>query len=654
MRTLPAPLLAALILLADFRGAAAITITGYQPSVNDRFVGGFPAAPVANTTAGFIGLPYDWSGVGWASASPSKGFGFVTPRHYLVARHVGGAATISVQGRDGLVHTGTQQTVTDTGYGLSLLGSVGDLSVGRLTAAMPADRGIASYAVLDLHPSSTADTPYDSRPLLVTGKGTSSPRIGPDSVTSTTVAGQVSYFTSSLATVQLEIGDSGSPVFVPWTDPDGGAVLALVGNNAAVGGANFHNFAASSGAMRAINAITVRDGFVLRMLGDPAATWLGGAAGPAGDLGAGGNWSPAVVPTDHYAVFDGAAAATRLIEVDGSANLRGLSFRSTGSGTLGFTFAHPANVLTVGRGGIVNLDVAPQAFTATLALGDHQFWDVGPGGLTTAAIDTRGRLLEIAGSGTAVIAGSVVGTGGIALSGRRLELAATNGYSGATWVHAGTLVVSGTIASSSGIEVAAAAVLAGTGGVTTITGAGSIDPGDAGAGILAATSVDPSGGIDFAFEFTRFGSPDWAAVAASGNDVLRLTGTNPFAAPLSGGNVVNVFLDFSRPLAPGDAFRGGFFTVNARDFRATIADATFAYWVADPLGTMPVGVRSYAPYTGPLAFAVSTVAESAGAGEAGFVLQFRAVPEPPASALLAVATAGGLLARLRRRYTAPT
>jgi hypothetical protein len=602
MRTLPAPLLAALILLADFRGAAAITITGYQPSVNDRFVGGFPAAPVANTTAGFIGLPYDWSGVGWASASPSKGFGFVTPRHYLVARHVGGAATISVQGRDGLVHTGTQQTVTDTGYGLSLLGSVGDLSVGRLTAAMPADRGIASYAVLDLHPSSTADTPYDSRPLLVTGKGTSSPRIGPDSVTSTTVAGQVSYFTSSLATVQLEIGDSGSPVFVPWTDPDGGAVLALVGNNAAVGGANFHNFAASSGAMRAINAITVRDGFVLRMLGDPAATWLGGAAGPAGDLGAGGNWSPAVVPTDHYAVFDGAAAATRLIEVDGSANLRGLSFRSTGSGTLGFTFAHPANVLTVGRGGIVNLDVAPQAFTATLALGDHQFWDVGPGGLTTAAIDTRGRLLEIAGSGTAVIAGSVVGTGG----------------------------------------------------VTTITGAGSIDPGDAGAGILAATSVDPSGGIDFAFEFTRFGSPDWAAVAASGNDVLRLTGTNPFAAPLSGGNVVNVFLDFSRPLAPGDAFRGGFFTVNARDFRATIADATFAYWVADPLGTMPVGVRSYAPYTGPLAFAVSTVAESAGAGEAGFVLQFRAVPEPPASALLAVATAGGLLARLRRRYTAPT
>ena len=40
--------------------ARALDITGYSATVNDRFSSGFPTAPIANTDASFIGLPYDW------------------------------------------------------------------------------------------------------------------------------------------------------------------------------------------------------------------------------------------------------------------------------------------------------------------------------------------------------------------------------------------------------------------------------------------------------------------------------------------------------------------------------------------------------------------------------------------------------------------
>ena len=81
--------------------ARALDITGYSATVNDRFSSGFPTAPIANTDASFIGLPYDWSGVGWSATDGTKGFGFISPQHYLVARHYGGASTIRFVSPDG-------------------------------------------------------------------------------------------------------------------------------------------------------------------------------------------------------------------------------------------------------------------------------------------------------------------------------------------------------------------------------------------------------------------------------------------------------------------------------------------------------------------------------------------------------------------------
>ena len=308
---------------------------------------------------------------------------------------------------------------------------------------------------------------------------------------------------------------------------------------------------------------------------------------------------------------------------------------STGSSGDGFTFAG-ANALTIGRGGVVNYDSDRQTFSAPITLGDSQYWDAGAGGVTAGAITTGGNLLEVAGTGTTLFSGDVAGSGGVALSGTRLEMTGTSSYTGGTWVHSGTLAVDGSIAASSGVTVNAGGVLAGAGTVAGISGSGSVGPGNS-PGILTATSVDPSVGLDFSVEFTQTGSPVWGTATASGNDVLRLTdGSSPFASALTSSNVIDVYLDVAS-LTLGDTFRGGFFTDQSADFLTNIEDATFTYFLASGTGSVSYNGVAYDPYAGPLSFDWTTVAETAtfsGGSQSGFVSQFVAVPEPGAFGLL--------------------
>jgi hypothetical protein len=288
-------------------------------------------------------------------------------------------------------------------------------------------------------------------------------------------------------------------------------------------------------------------------------------------------------------------------------------------------------------------------------------WEVGSTGVTAAAIDTNGKVLEITGDGTTRITGAVSGSGGLALSGQRLELAGSSSYSGATWAHAGTLVVDGTIAGSSGVVVDAGATLGGVGRVTTIAGAGTVGPGNS-PGILTATSVNPAGGLDFNFEFGKTGSPIWATGSASGNDVLRLTsGSAPITSPLSAGNVVNVYLGVES-LALGTTFQGGFFTDASADFLTSIENATFTYFVLGNGSGTATTYNGQGYYLLDTAFwsafervDVSTVnvgtADFAGGGVTnGRVMQLMVVPEPDAAWLaVAVAAAAAVGRRVARR-----
>ncbi|MBM4010854.1 MAG: hypothetical protein FJ286_05665 [Planctomycetes bacterium] len=543
--------------------APALDVVGYAPAANDRFASGYPSTPVSNASPSFVGLPYSWLGVGWSVGDPTKSFGFLTPKHYLVARHYGGAFMIRLVSASGQLVTGTQASVTDTGFGFVQKGeTLGDISIGELTAALPAAYGLPRYGVLDANTSSTTNSTYVGQSLLVYGRGpdgTQSPRIAPATVGGAygwSVSGSTASIGSTVATGTLQPGDSGSPDFIPWTNPNGVAELTIIGNNAASDFAtvNVYNFVGAAAVMDAVNGLTVPDGYALRVVGTPSNTWVGNSSTSIGNRGAWGLSPPASAPSDKYVLFSGTAAASgRSVAVDTAANLRGLFFKSTGSGTLGFTFAG-GSTLTLGRGGITSYDASRQTFTATLVLGDDQYWDVGSGGVTAAAVNTgtAGYLLEIDGSGTARFTGAVSGAGGVALTGRRLELSAPTTFTGTSWIHEGMLTaVSGGLAATAAVRIengTLTAVDVNPAAPLTVAAAGTATISGTGLSLAAVSNANPaaaavnftatSGTITLAAltgaGATRFGSH--AAISA-GVVSGSITVTGRLTAPILGGLV---------------------------------------------------------------------------------------------------------------------
>lgn len=629
--------------------ARAISITSYSSEANDRFSSGFAAAPVANSSASFVGAGFDFNGVAWDPTNTGRSWGFLTPKHLALAQHYVGSTTVNYVGASGAVRSTTRATVTNAGVGL-IVGSTPDLAVGTLTQSVPTSHGMPRYAILDLNSTSTAASSYNGLSLFLYGFGASGPRVGSATVSNTF---SDSVITTTQASVQFQEGDSGSPVLYGWTNPVGGKELTILGVNSATGtvsgtASNIMSFLGNPNAMAAVNAITTTDGYALRVQGNVNAVWTGATNS---SISLNGNWSGGG-RTDQYVGFQSGGATPTTVNMNASATLRGLYFAAGAGASQGFTFSG-ANVLTIGRGGLTNYTGLRQTFSAALALGDHQYWDVGAGGVTAGAINTNGWLLEIAGSGTARITGNVSGTGGLALSGHRLELTGSSSYAGKTWVHAGILVVNGNIAASSGVTLAAGAALGGSGRVGAISGSGSVGPGNS-PGILTAPSVDGSGGLDFSFEFGQTGAPIWSDAAASVNDVLRLNGATPFLQPLTAVNVIDIFLGVES-VSRGSTFQGGFFTDASADFLGSLEDATFNYYVlGDGLGTARTyNAQGY--YLLDTSFwaafdrvDVSTVAVAladfaGGDATNGRVMQLVVVPEPTAIALAAIGLAAALL-----------
>lgn len=643
------------MLLVSAGAVHALQVTNYNSTNNDRFVSGFATNPVANTSTNFVGAGFDWSGVGWSATDGTKGFGFISPQHYLVATHYRGAANIRLQQIDGTLATGSERGVTNTGYGVVPLSEPTDLSLGTLNTLMVDPSQVARYAVLDLNASSTANSTaaYVNQAVYLYGRGTNgsqSPRIGLTTISSVTSSGTNQFFATPRTEVQMEGGDSGSPAFMVWTNVNGGKEVTIVGNNAAITASNnFINFLGTFQVMNALNTTMTQDGFALRVVGNSSNTWVGSSSTSIGNRGAWGLNGQAAVPSDRYVTFNGATAGNnRAVNVDSAANLRGLYFRSTTNSSLGFTFSG-VNTLTVGRGGIVNYDISRQTFVASLLLGDHQYWDGGVGGITISNLNSNGKLLEVTGAGTNRLTGNMSGSGGLAVSGGKMEVTGTNSYTGRTWVHAGQLSVNGRIDSSDGVSVGTYGSLAGSGHVAAVSGSGSIDPGNS-PGILTAPSVDPTAGLDFNFEFTGL-NPVYTDALNSVNDLLRLTAATPFTASLGSINAVNIYFSFTS-LNPGSIYTGGFFTDQVADFLATIDQAAFNYYVlATGSGTVTYNGVNYDIYTG-YDIEITTVAQTAefaGGTVNGRVTQFNVVPEPSTYALLAFGAGLFALVMWRRR-----
>lgn len=651
--------------LAWSPSGSAVTITGYSSAENDRFSSGFPLDPVDNNGASFVGAPYDWSGVGWSTttyaSSSYKGFGLLSPMHFLTAQHYEYETEMTqgvrIKGSDDVVRNATVSSITNTGYGLRVTSLSGitdyDIAVGTLDTSLSDSSTIFRNGVLDLNPDSNTDstTPYSGLSLLLYGRSSTtngSPRIGittPDLIAAFNGDSKQDAIRTTRDDVQLQGGDSGSPTMHGWTNPNGGSEITLLGLNSAIdttNGYNYLSFLATAGAMAATNSIMTPEGYALKVVGDPSGSWVGGNGPNAANLSRGQNWNGTF--SDQFVEFNADTTSLESITVDANTNLRGLYFIATAVTGDGFTFSG-GNILTVGRGGVTNYDADTQVVTADLALGDHQYWKSGGGGVSLQNLNTNGHLLEVAGSGTVSIGGEVSGLGGLAVSGNgRVELSGANTYTGKTWVHDGDLVVNGSIASSNGLTLGAGGVVSGSGTVSALSGSGSVSPGNS-PGILTTTTVDPSTGMDFQMEFTSVGSPDYSNSSASINDVLRITDpTSPFLQALDGTNAVSIYLDVDS-LNFNDTFRGGFYTDRQEDFLSQISNGDFQYFLQSDVGSLSFNGVNYDPYSGPLSFELSTVFETANFSDGtidGTVMQFVAVPE--LSSILFVTISGICLA----------
>lgn len=580
--------------LAFAASSTGMQITGYQAAANDRFASGFPVAPMRNVNPVFIGKAFDWTAVGWDSGDARQGYGFVSPRHHFTAKHFKTTNARRIYGNDNLIHSVNHQAIIDLGFGVNLTQTGPDLSVTRLASAIPSSASMPRYPVLDLNSSSKINTPsaYNTRGVFLYGHWgwdfeTGSTRVASTTMSSVTVSETNHYFLTPRTSALLEGHDSGSPAFMVWTNPDGGQELSIIGNHVAVNDTNnFHNFAGTYEVMAGINGVMTPDGYALRVVGEPTNTWVGSSSILINNRRA---WSPSSAPSDLFVTFNGTTAGNaRQVSINANHNLRGLYFRNTGSSAMGFQF-NGTSTLTIGRGGIYNLDGSRQVFEAPLALGDHQYWDAGAGGVSLRNVVTDGRLLNLRSAGPSVVRGTVSGSGGLALEGGQLLLEASSTYTGKTWVHDGELRVDGDISTSETLIFGPSGILTGHGKLPMMQGNGAVHPD----GILTAASITPVSGISFHFNFSS-NAPYYDAAATSPNDVLRLTQTPAVSAPLTAASSVSIYLATAPPTS-ATSLRGGFFFDEALTSPTLVTGATFQVFVADPAGVVTHDGETYTP-----------------------------------------------------------
>lgn len=443
-----------------------------DPSVtNNRFSSGYPSAPIANTNSNFIGLGYDWSGVGWNASNPNQSFALLGSRFFLYANHlppaVGG--TLQFTEGNGLVKNYTVQGISGSLAPGSGSMANGDLAVGRLSSPIPTSDNIHSYSILFLGYNTSYYLNPEYRDLDIYGFSAkiginylSSTFYGPGELTidqsGTKAAGyyySYSFDSSTPGLAKLQIGDSGSPTFIVTSTP---GEMFLSGDHYAV----FGNPSNPTGAVDSflamqlpqISGYMAQYGYLPSIVTPSTATWNDGTGSTSWGVAA--NWSSSSVPADILTggkvtscasvLFDGALTTNRTINLDVNRTVTGIAF-SSATGLNPFTIATGStSLLTIGEAGINNKDDDIQTLSCNIALRTSQRWSVGQGGLSVSgSIDTgNGNLLLIDGPGNTSLAGVISNSGSLSKDGAgtlTLSSLSANTYTGKTFINGGTLAI---------------------------------------------------------------------------------------------------------------------------------------------------------------------------------------------------------------------
>lgn len=284
-RPWPAILLVAISVAVTAPRARAIIINGEGPDgvtgIYDRFnVGTYPGAPVPNPA--FIGAALDLSGIGWMAADSTRSITLVSSQYFVVASHYAPASGSVLQflGTDHLLHSATVGSY----YTLTYMGTGGaqssDLTVGRLTTALPSSVNplpIYYRGTTNVSTPSSFDQ-YIGLSLFNYGR---TARMGTNilddfsefsfSTGPATNIGLVYDHDADAGETLLESGDSGSPTLAYM---DG--ILGLIGTHSGVDGPySVDAFVAYTPYVDQINAILANDFQMLAFVPEPGTTLLG-------------------------------------------------------------------------------------------------------------------------------------------------------------------------------------------------------------------------------------------------------------------------------------------------------------------------------------------------------------------------------------------
>ena len=354
--------------------------------------------------------------------------------------------------------------------------------------------------------------------------------------------------------------------------------------------------------------------------------------------------------------------------VSGAGTLTAATY-SLGGGTVsgnlgaGTVNATSGTTLLSGTSAAANVNVSGGTLNTSGAnkLADGAAVAVSSGTLGVGGSDTVGSL---AASGTGVV---TVATGTTLTANGNSSITGSARATGGTVAVANNSLLNlanSSTTTTSDLSIGSGSTLAGTGGTSgQIKGSGLLSPGNS-PGIFTSGSVDLTGGIDFAFEFTAAGAPTYSLAGNSKNDLLHLTsGSAPFSGSFSTGNTVSFYfndagLSASLASVTPTTYLGGFFVDSSSfDIAGLLSNATKQYFIAAAGGSTSFNGVSYNLMSNEVAdrIILSNVNQSGADFTTGTVngtvLGVMAVPEPSSGSLL-LAGIGSLLALRRFRKKA--